>query len=351
MEKRVKKTKDTIFKHIFEDKEIFLMFIKDFIDREWVREISVSDLTLMPSKYIGLRSGNLESDIVYKLKLKEKDAYIFIHLEHQGKVNHLMSFRFLEYMTRIWKRYIFENKKSSNGKEFKLPPIVPVLFYDGIEKWSADKEFSKKIENNELFKKYIPKYEYEIINLNNISFEKLEELNDVISFLMMIDKMREPKDFEKIIRLKEEYWEKIKEILKNENILEIVAECIESMLERINVPDEEINEMIEMLEKGKVNNMFTFAVNYDVQKVRREAQKEGLMSGIKEGIKEGIEKGKIEGIKEGIVDLLEIKFGESGMILFEKIRKIDNLQELEKIKNIIKKSITAEEVKEAVMKK
>lgn len=164
---------------------------------------------------------------------------------------------------------------------------------------------------------------------------------------MMIDKMREPKDFEKIIRLKEEYWEKIKEILKNENILEIVAECIESMLERINVPDEEINEMIEMLEKGKVNNMFTFAVNYDVQKVRREAQKEGLMS----GIKEGIEKGKIEGIKEGIVDLLEIKFGESGMILFEKIRKIDNLQELEKIKNIIKKSITAEEVKEAVTRK
>ena len=74
MEKRVKKTKDTIFKHIFEDKEIFLMFIKDFIDREWVREISVADLTLMPSKYIGLRSGNLESDIVYKLKLKEKDA-------------------------------------------------------------------------------------------------------------------------------------------------------------------------------------------------------------------------------------------------------------------------------------
>lgn len=172
---------------------------------------------------------------------------------------------------------------------------------------------------------------------------------------MMIDKMREPKDFEKIIRLKEEYWEKIKEILKNENILEIVAECIESMLERINVPDEEINEMIEMLEKGKVNNMFTFAVNYDVQKVRREAQKEGLMSGMKEGIKkgikEGIEKGKIEGIKEGIVDLLEIKFGESGMILFEKIRKIDNLQELEKIKNIIKKSITAEEVKEAVTRK
>lgn len=44
MEKRVKKTKDTIFKHIFEDKEIFLMFIKDFIDREWVREISAADL-------------------------------------------------------------------------------------------------------------------------------------------------------------------------------------------------------------------------------------------------------------------------------------------------------------------
>ena len=84
-----------------------------------------------------------------------------------------------------------------------------------------------------------------------------------ISFIVSQSRYERPKDLEKIIKLKEEYWEKIKEILKNENILEIVAECIESMLERINVPDEEINEMIEMLEKGKVNNMFTFAVNYD----------------------------------------------------------------------------------------
>lgn len=36
-----KERKDTVFKKIFGDKELFLMFLKDFIDKPWVKDISV----------------------------------------------------------------------------------------------------------------------------------------------------------------------------------------------------------------------------------------------------------------------------------------------------------------------
>ena len=111
--------------------------------------------------------------------------------------------------------------------------------------------------------------------MNKISIEKLEKLEDAMSFILMIDKFREPKDFEKMKDLKEEFWEKIKEALKNENILETVAESIEKMMERLNVPEKEIDNMVNMLEEGRVSEMFNFTANYDVQKVRAEGIKEG----------------------------------------------------------------------------
>ena len=216
-----KERKDTVFKKIFGDKELFLMFLKDFIDKLWVKDISVEDLKLMPSKYIGLRESTRESDIVYEINHNELKMYVFVLLEHQGKVNFLMVFRMLEYMTKIWRSRIKEaGKKLSERKEYKLPPIVPIVFYDGIENWTAETEFQKKVEKYELFKKNIPKFEYELINLNKISIDKLEKLEDAMSFILMIDKFREPKDFEKMKNLKSEFWEKIKEALKNENRLE-----------------------------------------------------------------------------------------------------------------------------------
>ena len=267
-----KERKDTVFKKIFGDKELFLLFLKDFVNKPWVKNINIEDLKLMPSKYIGLRESTRESDIVYEINHNELKMYVFVLLEHQGKVNFLMVFRMLEYMTKIWRSRIKEaGKKLSERKEYKLPPIVPIVFYDGIENWTAETEFQKKIEKYEMFKNNIPKFEYELINLNKISIEKLEKLEDAMSFILMIDKFREPKDFEKMKNLKEEFWEKIKEALKNENILETVAESIEKMMERLNVPEKDIDDMVNMLEEGRVREMFNFTANYDVQKVRAEA--------------------------------------------------------------------------------
>ena len=293
-------TKDNIFKKIFEDKELFLMFLKDFVKRDWVKNIQIEDLQIMPSKFIGLREGTRESDIVYKISHKDLKMYIFILLEHQGKVNFLMPFRVLEYMTRIWRSCIKDaGKKKSSTKEFLLPPIVPIVFYDGKDNWTAETEFQKKIKEVEIFKKNIPKFEYELISLNKISIEKLEQLENAMSLILIIDKFKEPKDFEKLKALKTEFWEKIKEALKNENILEVVAECIENMMERLNVPEEEITNIINMLQEGKVNEMLNFAVSYDVQKVRFESRSEGKKEEKLEMAKKMMFKGKpIEEIME-----------------------------------------------------
>jgi hypothetical protein len=57
-------------------------------------------------------------------------------------------------------------------------------------------------------------------------------------------------------------------------------------------------------------------------------------------IEQGGKKGKIEGKKEGLVEAvslgLELKFGPDGLILMEKVQKVESLEKLELIKEAIK---------------
>ena len=67
-----------------------------------------------------------------------------------------------------------------------------------------------------------------------------------------------------------------------------------------------------------------------------EARKEGLREGLREGIKEGKLEGRIEGLHDAISLGLEIKFGTDGLLLYEKMQKIDSIEKLELIKEAIK---------------
>jgi predicted transposase/invertase (TIGR01784 family) len=309
-------SKDRIFRKIFGIKELFLMFVKDFIKEDWVSQLTVDDLEIMPVKFLNLRDGDRESDVLYKVNLKEEEIYIFIHLEHQAKVNFLMPFRVIEYMVRIWRNWIEEqdeqasDEKPSERKGFLLPPIYPVVFYDGKSDWTAETEFARKVRDYPRFEKYIPKFDYKVINLAKISFNELEEMEDSLSLIMMLDKLKTPEDFEQLAkrRIKKNYFEKIKEKLKSSKILEVIGEVITLLLERINVSEEEIGKIKTHIYEGRLEQMFEMLEDYDVQKMRREIRMEERMEGMKIGEQKGKNEGKIEVAKNLLKEGMDISF-------------------------------------------
>ncbi len=50
-----------------------------------------------------------------------------------------------------------EKPKASFLKEFKYPPVLPIVFYDGPGNWTAERNFLDKTEFSEVFHKYIPR--------------------------------------------------------------------------------------------------------------------------------------------------------------------------------------------------
>jgi predicted transposase/invertase (TIGR01784 family) len=113
---------------------------------------------------------------------------------------------------------------------------------------------------------------------------------------MMVDKLKTLEDFEQLSQQKNQksYFEKIKEKLTDNRIIEVINEAITLLLERINVPEEEIGKIKAHISEGRLEQMFEMLVDYDVQKVKMEGKLEGKMEGKLEGKIEGKLEGKIE---------------------------------------------------------
>ena len=115
-----------------------------------------------------------DSDTVKRIKLKgSAPLFVIAIVEHESQVNHRASFKMLQYISLILHEYEREanreNQSASSAKGFKYPPVLPVVFYDGADKRTAETNFPNKTELSDIFGKYIPKFEYELVDLNEYS--------------------------------------------------------------------------------------------------------------------------------------------------------------------------------------
>lgn len=129
---------------------------------------------------------------------------------------------------------------------------------------------------NEIFKKYIPDFTYELINLQDYTGEELIQNQDEISLIMLLNKLQSAEDFKSLPK------EGALEALKNtpEYLLEIVAKITTVLMHRLNLPEEEIEEMVCRIKERAMPELFEHFEGYDIQATRREAKLQILVSQI-----------------------------------------------------------------------
>ncbi|MDQ7054868.1 MAG: hypothetical protein Q9P14_19025, partial [candidate division KSB1 bacterium] len=63
-----------------------------------------------------------------------------------------------------------------------------------------------------------------------------------------------------------------------------------------------------------------------------------LTTAEKKGIQQGIQRGTIAGLKMALQDILELKFGEAGKKLYQKIEPVEDLEVLQRLRHALKKA-------------
>jgi predicted transposase/invertase (TIGR01784 family) len=145
---------DTGYSVLFSNKVIFRQLLETFVKEPWVSDIDFNEIEKLNKSFISEEHRKRESDLIYKVKLKDKTAYIVVLIEFQSTMQRFMAVRVLHYMMSLYLDLMQQ-------KDLKLlPPIFPIVLYNGDDKWTAPVELKSLIEHYELLGEFGVNFKY-----------------------------------------------------------------------------------------------------------------------------------------------------------------------------------------------
>ena len=244
---------DDAYKFLFSNKKIFLQLLQSFVDEDFIKDIHLDDIDLLDKSFVSDEFLQRESDIIYRIKLKANEIYIYILVEFQSTVDKSIPVRMLLYLLQFYDLLLRNSRKGN------LPAVFPVLLYNGSQDWTIPSNIKDLIDKT-IPEKYIPSFEYYKIIEKNIPDEKLEKLQNLVSAIIYLEKKRDEQGIGEAIN-------KVVEMIKEENIKELRMFTIwfkRMFHQRVNPEDtDKISNLMEvksmltevadkLIEKGKI---------------------------------------------------------------------------------------------------
>jgi predicted transposase/invertase (TIGR01784 family) len=250
--------RDNSFKLIFGNHELFAQFLRDFVPIDILKHVTAEDIQDESERLVPLSQDSRDSDTLKRVHLKSGGEPLFVIavLEHESKVNFRISFKMLQYICLVLNRFEEEADRECPGlsrtRDFRYPPVLPIVFYDGAEKWTAQRNFAERTWMNEVFAKYIPGFEYELVALNRYSLEDVMSFGDTLSVIMAVDKLPKEGGGAEL--------EKLKEYVSTLNIpgdlRKLIGDVLAVLLDRLGAAEERITAVTDTIEKREEKHMF-----------------------------------------------------------------------------------------------
>ena len=297
--------RDKGFKVLFEVKSQFIQLVKTFVKGDWVNELNEENIELADKEFTTSLLIEKRADVIYKIKLKKQEIYFFL-LEIQNTVDKIMPLRLMEYMIEIYRKYM---------KKEKLPAVIPCVLYTGKKEWKVGQLKSLFKVRKEL-KKYMPNFEYILIDVNNYTDEELTNTANLISSVFFLTKSKNPS----------EVASRIKELVETASKLTIEEQkALSKWAKTIFIKNTDIQECIDE--------------NFYIKGDEEMTLEDFLPDTVIEMIREGEAKGKAEGEAKGkifsISRLLKKKLKEEPNNEIMKKLKALPLDKLEEVEEII----------------
>ena len=271
---------------IFKNHTLCAQFLRDYTGIDILKDITeedIEDVTEKYQKYLGI---SFDTDTVKRIHIRDiadgsdMPMYIVSLVEHKSDVDYNVVMQLLQYMTCIWHDYEVTMKNNNLGnaknKDFRYPPILPIVYYEGKRKWTSPMSLGERIFMGDVFSAYVPDFTYKLINLHGYTNDELLAHGDEMSFLMMINRVQSVEDLKEFLNVNREQVQGIIDGA-SEGILEIIMETIWNLMMKMNMPTEDAQDCMRELGERSMGNWFENMDKMDIQAERKntaEARKE-----------------------------------------------------------------------------
>ena len=124
---------DALFRALLADPGRADTLIREYLPPAVAAELSDAPIRPVDASFVDAVLHQSHSDRLFEAPLKGGGiAYVYVLLEHKAAPDPGTPLQMLGYMVRIWQRYADDRASRLRA----LPPIVPLIFYHGRERWS-----------------------------------------------------------------------------------------------------------------------------------------------------------------------------------------------------------------------
>ena len=173
---------DALFRVLFEDPKRADPLIREHLPPEVANLLSDDPMQMRPGSWIDSGLAGHQADVLYEGRLRNGEPVaIYVLLEHKSWPDEDLPFQILRYQLRIWEGY--RKGAIGNGEGLKKPPpIVPLVFYHGQQRWPYPLTVAGVVNVPEL-DRFTPSSEPVLRDLG--SFESEELSKDVVSWAVL----------------------------------------------------------------------------------------------------------------------------------------------------------------------
>ena len=287
---------DHSYKLLFSHPEMVADLLRGFVHEPWVGGLDFASLEKVSGSYVTDDLREREDDIIWRVRWGHDWLYVYLLLEFQSTVDRFMAVRMLAYLGLLYQDLIRAGQLTAGGR---LPPVLPVVLYNGNPAWDAAQEIGELIvEAPPGMERYRPQLRYFLLDEGRFADTELAPLNNLAAALFRLEGSRTPQDVGQVLAALVEWLTSPEQAS--------LRRAFTVWLKRVflpgRVPGVEFSNLNDLQE---VQSMLAERVIEWTEEWKRQ----GVEKGRQEGLQEGRQEGRQEGEATLLSRMLELRFG------------------------------------------
>lgn len=290
---------DTGYKELFSYPEFVQQLIEGFAPSEIAQLMDFGTLQNHSGNYITPLFEEKFEDVVWSVEVNwngvSQRVFVYILLEFQSTVDRTMAIRLLHYVACFYD-HLLKSRVTTPGSG--LPPVFPIVLYNGSQRWSAEQDVYEMVQPEPpgLLRAYQPHLRYYLVDESRYTDEELTNRHTPLSGVFGIENAGG--SWERLQRAVDRIVAIIEADPNKERIDQVITRWIKRHLQRLeeDVNLDQLNSLVED------RDMLAENLENLVKKERLESRQEGLQ----EGRQEGRQEGEKQGIEKTARNLLKL---------------------------------------------
>ena len=189
--------KDHSYKLLFSHPEMIRDLLRGFVREDWVKDLDFNTLERMNGSYVSDDLRDREDDVVWRVRFRDRWLYVYLLLEFQSTVDRFMALRMMTYLGLLYQDLVRTKRLTESGL---LPPVLPVVLYNGEHRWNAATDMGSLIkEVPDELDRYAPRLRYLLLDEGTFSNEELGALENLVAALFKLENSRSEENLLEVV--------------------------------------------------------------------------------------------------------------------------------------------------------